>query len=307
MLIKDLDQETQHPERETDQQLADDDEQLQLDTDEAPHRGWDQEHNEESHATRWSNDPAGFRVEEVKLDGDPDALSEDTPVEDELLLDKQPLDQFDDDLNDAPELESRNEALDMDGPLAEPVKEETEDSIEAYMNRLLRRVQGQPLEETPPPAAVSAVKSSAKQPIADTETAKPVKERFDPSKPLIPRSQAPEKSSSLSAMRELANASARIAISRSVRVQTRDTQIKGMVSLTCAIGAILCGIACYFFIPGIMRYLAVAMTIVVASIYLREGWQLFRDANRCLKAAAQGKIEQDIRDEADKAEVPTTE
>ena len=87
----------------------------------------------------------------------------------------------------------------------------------------------------------------------------------------------------MSAMRELANSSARTAINRSVRRQTRNTQLKGLFSFTCSIGAAICGGACYYFIPGVMRFLAVAMTTVVAIIYLREGWVLFRDTNRRLK------------------------
>ena len=86
----------------------------------------------------------------------------------------------------------------------------------------------------------------------------------------------------------LANASARSAISVSERVQTRDTQIKGMLNFACATGAVLCGMACLIFIPGIVRFLAVGMTVIVAAIYANQGMQLFGEANQTLKAAELG-------------------
>ena len=67
-------------------------------------------------------------------------------------------------------------------------------------------------------------------------------------------------------MRELANASARIAINRSVQVQTRDTQLRAAFSIACAVGAAVCGIACFLLLPGIMRYLSAVMTAVVAAL-----------------------------------------
>ena len=94
-------------------------------------------------------------------------------------------------------------------------------------------------------------------------------------------------------MRELANSSAKTALSRSLRVQTRDTQIKGAISFACAGGAVICGMACYLLLPGQLRFVAVAMTGLVTLIYAREGVQLFREASRRLRAASLGKIEMD--------------
>jgi hypothetical protein len=63
-------------------------------------------------------------------------------------------------------------------------------------------------------------------------------------------------------------------------VQNRNTQLRAAFSIACAIGAAICGVACYLLLPGIMRYLSVAMTFVVASISLYEGVILFRSMDR---------------------------
>jgi Flp pilus assembly protein TadB len=109
----------------------------------------------------------------------------------------------------------------------------------------------------------------------ETPELKPI----DPTAPLIPRSQAPEKTADLTALRDLANQTARSAITRSVQVQTRDIQLKGVFNFACAAGAIVCGVACYFFLPGMIRFVAVAMTLIVAAVYGREGTQLLIEAN----------------------------
>ena len=96
---------------------------------------------------------------------------------------------------------------------------------------------------------------------------------------MMSRSTAPEKKTDMNAMRQLANLHARIEISQNARVQNRDTQLKAMVNYFCAIGAALCGFACFVFISGIAMFIAVAMTAVVAVIYVREGRRLFTDAD----------------------------
>ncbi len=214
-----------------------------------------------------------------------------------------------DEMQDAASTEEVASAIsDVSSPLPEIAADDSEDSIEAYMNRLLRRVHGQPLDEAAKAAPASNPKSA---PTAKKEAVvtppKEVVEKIDPDAPFVARSRAPEMRTSLSAMRELANTSARVAISRSARVQTRDTQIKGAFSFACATGAVACGIACYFFIPGIMRYLAVAMTVVVASIYVREGWLLLREASRQLKAAELGVTEQEANDANRETDAETVE
>jgi hypothetical protein len=106
----------------------------------------------------------------------------------------------------------------------------------------------------------------------------------DPNAPLVPRSEAPEKHSNLSAMRKLANESARSAIDRSTRVHVRDMQIKAMTKFGFAAVALGCGGLCLQFIPGVARYLAGAMTIVVAAVCVYEGILLFSEAKRSTSA-----------------------
>jgi hypothetical protein len=47
--------------------------------------------------------------------------------------------------------------------------------------------------------------------------------------------------------------------------------------------------ACFALLPGMMSYIGVAMTVIVATIYLREGMQLLREASQRLKAAESGE------------------
>jgi hypothetical protein len=251
-------------------------------------KSWDREFGEESRPSRWSNDPRGYRVEEVEPsgvfedaqiadDGDPADLS---PVLGELA---EPL---------PGQLEPQ--------PSAETVVEGGEDeSIEAYMNRLLRRVQGEPVSKTTPESvSVSGTSRTRTATQLDGLTVSKtsrdtIPQPIDPTAPMVPRSQAPERAGNLSAMRELANATARSAISQSLRQQTRHTQIQGLVSFGCAGGALLCGLLLYLFVPGVVpnvvRLVAVAMTVVVAAIYGREGIGSFREAHQRLKAIEGGQ------------------
>jgi hypothetical protein len=109
---------------------------------------------------------------------------------------------------------------------ADPVEQESEDdSIEAYMNRLLRRVQGQSdaragIQSEPvvrPEPVVTEQRSAAPNPATTEDAAEPEKFDSTESTPYTPRSHAPEKTSDLAAMRELANSSARTAIAESAR------------------------------------------------------------------------------------------
>jgi len=156
-----------------------------------------------------------------------------------------------------------------------------EDTIEAYMNRLLQHVRGDAGENEEEVNATPAPDQDEDVADLSNEDLEPL----DPNLPLIPRSQAPERDTDLSAMRELANESARIAINRSARIQTRSTQLKGVVSLGCSVGAVMCGVACYVFLPGMTRFLAAGMTGIVAIVYIREAMQLFQEANYQYHAA----------------------
>lgn len=96
-----------------------------------------------------------------------------------------------------------------------------EDSIEAYMQRLLQRVSGEsesrphssPAKQSLPIVSPVVCEMPAEK---ASITAEPIVEPFDPST-YVPRSTAPEASSKLAAMRELANSSARSAIHTSTK------------------------------------------------------------------------------------------
>jgi predicted nucleic acid-binding Zn-ribbon protein len=148
-------------------------------------------------------------------------------------------------------------------PAASPSQADPDDdSIEAYMNRLLQRVQGHgsatPDNSASKPSAIasgtdssSKISSSTVTKIAVTETvtaSKPI-EVIDHNTPLVPRSQAPEDSGNMAAMRELANATADSAISQSVRGQAQQLKSKaimdlmqGGVVLVCAFAFYTCGL-----------------------------------------------------------------
>ena len=158
--------------------------------------------------------------------------------------------------------------------------EEEEDTIEAYMNRLLKHVRGDDDQEVDDVTDSQAV-DSGQTDAPDDEMLEPL----DPNAPLVPRSLAPERDSDLDAMRELANTSARIAIKRSARLQSRNTQLKGLIRLSYALGAISCGAVCYLYLTGMVVYVAVMMTVIVAVIYVREAMQFFQEASYQYNAA----------------------
>jgi len=196
------------------------------------------------------------------------------------------------------------ESFDTTTPVVEEADEETiagdatedDDSIEAYMNRLLRRVQG--VDETsdatmPETISVSTSNSAPLSESTDQETeiedtTVTLSEPIEVDAPLVPRSQPPERSGNLSAMRDLANSSARNAISHSARVQSRDTQIQAAVSFGCAFGALACNIFAFYFLKGLMLMIAVAMTFVVAVCCLREGIHLLTESRRRVRPVDSG-------------------
>ena len=168
-----------------------------------------------------------------------------------------------------------------------------EDTIEAYMNRLLKHVRGDADENEASPESQSGYGGTHQDADSTWGPSKEDLEPLDPDVPLIPRSQAPERNTDLNTMRELANASARIAINRSARMQTRSTQLKGVISLVFAFGAIMCGIACYVFLPGMIGYLAAGMTVIVAIVYIWEAMQLFQEASYQYHAVTNVLLDED--------------
>ncbi|MFG0262485.1 MAG: hypothetical protein ACF788_08860, partial [Novipirellula sp. JB048] len=174
-------------------------------------------------------------------------------------------------------------------------EEEDEDSIEAYMNRLLKRVHGQSSSPSPAASTTTITPTTVADPTLPAEATAVATETstsgeseptdfLDPDQPLVPRSQAPERTSNLSAMRELANQSARNAISRSTRLQTRDTQLKAMAKFAQTIVALLCAAAMTLFTTWSLRYVAAVAIVVIGGVCFNEGVTLLIDAMKRIKA-----------------------
>ncbi|WP_404306751.1 FHA domain-containing protein [Neorhodopirellula lusitana] len=177
-----------------------------------------------------------------------------------------------------------------------------DDSIEAYMNRLLQRVQGQP-DEAPVPAA-KAEPVAKSEPVVEANTEASDLDASDsmeigttseaevsPDAPLVPRSQAPERNSNLSAMRELANESARSAITRSNRSQSHTTRIQAMLKFAYAGIALICGLIAVAMIDLMMlKVIAVIAALVAAGIFIKEGFGLMAELGQRKPAAASAVV-----------------
>jgi chromosome segregation ATPase len=122
-----------------------------------------------------------------------------------------------------------------------------DDSIEAYMSRLLKRVRGDA------PLAAPALKPAlAPQPVVATPTPLPVDVAtvqppaiVEPVKPeeYVPRQKAPELTTNLAAMRELANSAARTAI---VKHQKRSGSRQALMQSVGAMLTLVCGLVAAF-------------------------------------------------------------
>ncbi|MEO1615819.1 MAG: FHA domain-containing protein [Planctomycetota bacterium] len=194
----------------------------------------------------------------------------------------------------------------MDLPSAtDEAEEPDDDSIEAYMSRLLQRVQGgpaaptvAPVEAPKPPAAEESqpLPTNELEPISEslsesTVVTEPVQESsVHDSTPLVPRSQAPELKRNLSAMRELANQSARNAVARSIRIQARDTQVKAMMKGGFAASLAIVGVIIYFAITILymIKLIAIGCLFVLAFAFGKEAYVQARDARRRLALADDG-------------------
>ena len=189
--------------------------------------------------------------------------------------------------------------------------EPEDDSIEAYMNRLLQRVQGggqataSPPVLPPAPAPESAgdendeaiaSQSNATDHAIDQDSfsdpssssaaeTEPEPERDDT--PLVPRSQAPERERNMSAMRDLANQSARNAVARSIRIQARDTQMKAGFKGIFALTWIAMAAGVYLFVSwsSTIKLMMMGAFVVLGVVFAYEGWTLWRDAHRRLTLA----------------------
>lgn len=176
----------------------------------------------------------------------------------------------------------------------EPAAEEEEDSIEAYMNRLLKRVQG-----TSDTVTRSAIIEPRTHVVEPTKTASglgsPSNENEEdstnaiegesPSKSdsvsvmseseYIPRRQAPERNTDLLRMRELANSTARIAIAKSARQRLINQIMFKFALFTLGILAGLFTLAGSGF--ALDKWFLVAMCCFgLGAFYLMEGFGLRR-------------------------------
>ncbi len=127
-------------------------------------QSWDQEHQEELYRSEWSNSPDGYRVEAIDAHSPLEQVDGFSSESEEQDRDQSDVDgslaHLDDSANDpssllpdASEIETSDLGSDtdpeanVDEPLSDSAteafgSEDDEDSIEAYMNRLLQRVQG---------------------------------------------------------------------------------------------------------------------------------------------------------------------
>jgi hypothetical protein len=108
--------------------------------------------------------------------------------------------------------------------------EDDEESIDAYMARLMNRVQGSSEPGAAPiisrPVREEPVKNSAPKPAAEAAEPEP------PTGEYSPRTAAPEQSHNLAAMRELANESARSAIRTHEKKSGKVRHVSHLLSAT---------------------------------------------------------------------------
>lgn len=86
-------------------------------------------------------------------------------------------------------------------------------------------------------------------------------------------------------MRDIANASARGAITRSVRKQTRAKKVEARLQFLYAGAAIVCGVTLYFTAGQLPRLLAIALILMIATCFARDGLIALLEARRRMKVA----------------------
>jgi hypothetical protein len=109
-----------------------------------------------------------------------------------------------------------------------------EESIETYMERLMQRVRGDAPNPSRPPLVAALAPQELQQPEVGQPQAEaaavadePVRQTTVKPEEFVPRSQAPEQSINLAAMREVANSAARSAIQHHHQKQSRGKQASG--------------------------------------------------------------------------------
>ncbi|MEM6687976.1 MAG: FHA domain-containing protein [Planctomycetota bacterium] len=170
--------------------------------------------------------------------------------------------------------------------------EEEEDSIEAYMNRLLGRVQGSPGEEAAPASTI--ITPTVVDDISESDDDV---EPIGPDEPLVPRSHAPERGRDLAAMRDLANQQARTAITRSTRIQIRNMQLSGFINFGVAAVAVAIGIGCSFIVSATPLIFIWLMVFACVFIFCKDGFKNLVEAKSRLSIPLEDEPETDSSDE----------
>lgn len=152
-----------------------------------------------------------------------------------------------------------------------------EESIEAYMARLLKRVQGEP-NEAPRPQSVASLRASmgiqanADNKPAPAPAAPPTPEigRVMDASEFVPRAKAPERTSNLEAMRALANHSARSAIENSNK---RKGGQEGVFKLLYATTSALLGLGLMAWLgwTSILGIIAGGSGLVLGGLWAMQG------------------------------------
>jgi hypothetical protein len=141
-----------------------------------------------------------------------------------------------------------------------------EESIEAYMARLLKRVRGDAVAsaylESQPAEAPAVAEDPAAEISLDSPISKEVKLSELPPGEFLPRASAPEQASDLAAMRELAVHSARQAIVRSSQQRFRRASLATTFG-ACALAALSVGLFAWGFDTG--NYYAWGGCVVTAA------------------------------------------
>ena len=143
------------------------------------------------------------------------------------------------------------------------------DSMEAYMNRLIEQVRGNG-EETYVPGGGSFDVSASPEYDLESTVANATRGRGE---------LAAESCPDADGMRELANASARVVDGCNQRLRSHHLKIKAVVRLVGALGSILVGGVCYALFAGLPAYVAFAMTSLLAVAYALEARKLFQEAS----------------------------
>jgi hypothetical protein len=155
--------------------------------------------------------------------------------------------------------EPANESVPPSQPTPEPAStawrppasgNNDDESIEAYMARLLKRVRGDAVADAFVQQQTPVEPASAPEPVARVEPSDPKPEiSSGPDEPFLPRKSAPELATDLAAMRELAVHSARQAINRSSQQRFKKNSL-GTTLGACALVGVGIGLFGWGFDTG---------------------------------------------------------